>query len=182
MWPFTSLPLCRVIWCTRALRCRRCFAIGKSARLELHFLADGREDKLKQDNASRHGDCLPQSQQPSRPFGPAGPSPAIHRSVAWLAQGTHRDGILSQNIGERLLGFPQASQTGSLHHVTRALWVHGFAVIGPCRPLGLPLWCRGALFAAAASGDHPALLSHSILIPCEPESGKTSRGIPATDC
>ncbi|KAK3338754.1 hypothetical protein B0H65DRAFT_511137 [Neurospora tetraspora] len=59
---------------------------------------DWRDGKLREDNASHNGDCLPQSMFPPRPFGPAGPSPAIYRSVAWLAQGTHSEGIFSQNI------------------------------------------------------------------------------------
>ncbi|KAK1779756.1 hypothetical protein QBC45DRAFT_124695 [Copromyces sp. CBS 386.78] len=92
----SHLSLCRVIWCTRALRCRRCSAIGKSARLELHFLVDWGGGKLKEDDASLTMEiACRRAKLPPRPFGPPGASPAVCRSVAWLAQGTHSDGILS---------------------------------------------------------------------------------------
>ncbi|KAK3484836.1 uncharacterized protein B0T23DRAFT_416320 [Neurospora hispaniola] len=89
-----------------------------------------RHGKLKEDNVSHNGDCLPQSMLPLRPFGPARLSPAIYRSVAWLAQETYFGGLFSHNTGESFWDFPK--------HPKRALRImlqerfgpiHGFA---PC--------------------------------------------------
>lgn len=80
----SHLLLCRVIWCTRAVRCRICSAIGESARLELHFFVDWRDGKLKEDNASHRGGCLRRAKLPPRPFGPPGPSPAKVSVARWL--------------------------------------------------------------------------------------------------
>lgn len=117
------------------------------ARLELHFFMNKRHGKLKEDNVSHNRDCLPQSILPLRPFGPAGPSPAIYRSVAWLAQGTYFDGLFSQNTGESFWDFPE--------HPKRALCIVLQERFGP---MALSLLGRVALWDCLSGVKVPCLL------------------------
>lgn len=106
-----------------------------------------RHGKLKEDNVSHNRDCLPQSILPLRPFGPAGPSPAIYRSVAWLAQGTYFDGLFSQNTGESFWDFPE--------HPKRALCIVLQERFGP---MALSLLGRVALWDCLSGVKVPCLL------------------------
>ncbi|EGO58589.1 hypothetical protein NEUTE1DRAFT_135691 [Neurospora tetrasperma FGSC 2508] len=106
-----------------------------------------RHGKLKEDNVSHNGDCLPQSMLPLRPFGPAGLSPAIYRPVAWLAQETYFGGLFSHNTGESFWDFPE--------HPKRALRIMLQERFGP---MVLSLLGRVALWDCLSGVKAPCLL------------------------
>lgn len=106
-----------------------------------------RHGKLKKDNVSHNGDCLPQSLLPLRPFGSAGLSPAIYRSVAWLAQETYFGGLFSHNTGESFWDFPR--------HPKRALRIMLQERFGP---MVLSLLGRVALWDCLSGVKAPCLL------------------------